>query len=72
VAAVLALALATTGLAGSATTELVSVSSSGEPGNRNSFSTAVSADGRYVVFTSRASNLVAGDTNEVYDVFVRD
>jgi hypothetical protein len=32
----------------------------------------VSADGRYVAFYSYASNLVAGDTNERADVFVRD
>lgn len=29
-------------------------------------------EGRYVVFASRASNLVAGDTNGAFDVFVRD
>ncbi|HEX7538613.1 MAG TPA: FG-GAP-like repeat-containing protein, partial [Dermatophilaceae bacterium] len=33
---------------------------------------AISADGRYVAFDSSASNLVAGDTNGVQDVFVRD
>ena len=32
----------------------------------------VSADGRYVTFASDASNLVAGDTNTVTDIFVRD
>ena len=32
----------------------------------------ISADGRYVVFTSTASNLVAGDTNGHQDVFRRD
>jgi hypothetical protein len=32
----------------------------------------LSADGRYVAFRSAASNLVAGDTNAVQDVFVRD
>ncbi|NQU49134.1 MAG: hypothetical protein HQ519_10845 [Planctomycetes bacterium] len=31
-----------------------------------------SDDGRYVVFASKASDLVAGDTNAKYDVFVRD
>ena len=35
-------------------------------------SSAMSANGRYVVFTSEASNLVPGDTNGVSDVFVRD
>ena len=33
---------------------------------------ALSADGRYVAFMSAAPNLVAGDTNNVYDVFVHD
>src|SRR5688572_3280611 len=32
----------------------------------------VSADGRYVAFTSMASNLVMGDTNNYLDVFVHD
>jgi len=32
----------------------------------------VSADGRYVTFTSAAVNLVAGDTNGQNDVFVKD
>ena len=35
-------------------------------------SSVVSADGRYVAFYSYASNLVPGDTNGKYDVFVRD
>jgi len=35
-------------------------------------SLAVSFDGRYVAFVSSATNLVAGDTNGVDDVFVRD
>ncbi len=33
---------------------------------------AISNDGRYVVFTSLASNLVSGDTNNVSDVFLYD
>jgi Tol biopolymer transport system component len=33
---------------------------------------AISADGRYVAFTSGSANLVAGDTNDESDVFVRD
>ena len=32
----------------------------------------ISADGRYVGFYSTASNLVSGDTNSYYDVFIRD
>lgn len=56
-------------------TERVSVSSAGVQGNRGSgpFSDeAVTADGRYVAFISRASNLVPNDTNQAQDVFVRD
>ena len=33
---------------------------------------AISDDGRYVVFTSTADNLVPNDTNGHADVFVRD
>ena len=49
-----------------------SVSTSGTQGNRLSYPLAVSSTGRYVVFTSASSNLVAGDTNGVSDIFVRD
>jgi hypothetical protein len=56
----------------SGTTVLVSVDSSGVVGNANSFSAAISGDGRFVVFTSFASNLVANDSNGWTDVFVRD
>jgi hypothetical protein len=54
------------------TTELVSVSSAGKPGNNTSWCDGISADGRFVVFSSWASNLVPGDTNHQMDVFVRD
>ena len=53
-------------------TRRVSVSPGGQQGNNLSFSPAISADGRFVAFVSFASNLVAGDTNHTYDVFVRD
>ena len=49
-----------------------SVSSSGTEGNGWSDDATTSGDGRYVVFRSQASNLVAGDTNGVADIFVRD
>ena len=32
---------------------------------------AISADGRFVAFESEATNLVPGDTNGAFDVFVR-
>jgi hypothetical protein len=51
---------------------LVSASSTGTPGNGNSYSAAISWDGRFVAFESQASNLVPGDTNGSLDVFVRD
>ncbi len=55
------------------TTRRVSVSSSGRQGDGASTADAISPNGRYVVFTSRASNLsVARDTNGVADVFIRD
>jgi len=55
------------------TTTRVSVASDGTQANDNSWDVpAISADGRYVAFYSYASNLVAGDTNNVNDVFVRD
>ncbi|MCH7872531.1 MAG: PD40 domain-containing protein [Planctomycetes bacterium] len=41
-------------------------------GNGPSSMPDVSADGRYVAFMSAASDLVPGDTNGVYDIFVRD
>jgi uncharacterized repeat protein (TIGR01451 family) len=44
----------------------------GVQGNDSSFSPLVSADGSSVVFSSRASNLVANDTNGVFDVFRRN
>ena len=50
----------------------VSVSSRGRQGNGESSGVAISADGRYVAFTSDASNLVRNDTNRVRDAFVHD
>ena len=49
-----------------------SVDSAGNQGSAGSESGAISSDGRYVLFTSDASNLVVGDTNGYTDVFVRD
>ena len=58
-------------------TERVSVSSSGEEGNGSTYHNAmanpqVSADGRYVVFSSCASNLSADDDDELLDAFWHD
>jgi hypothetical protein len=63
------------------TLEKVSVNSSGVAANNASGdylingkrdAAVISGDGRYVVFKSNATNLVAGDTNGLNDVFVRD
>jgi hypothetical protein len=52
--------------------ELVSVSSAGAAGNESAGGDAISDDGRFVVFTSFASNMVPGDLNGKADVFRRD
>jgi Tol biopolymer transport system component len=54
------------------TTERVSVASDGRQANGASYEPAISADGRYVAFESFANNLVPGDTNQRFDVFVHD
>ncbi|MBM4440882.1 MAG: PD40 domain-containing protein [Candidatus Rokubacteria bacterium] len=53
-------------------TTRVSVASAGAPGNLDSFSPSISGDGRFVAFTSFATNLVANDTNGRPDAFVHD
>jgi len=53
-------------------TERVSVDDAGNQGNNSSGEPSISGDGRYVAFWSWASNLVPGDTNGTYDVFVHD
>lgn len=53
-------------------TTLVSVSTNGTGGNGNSYGSAITPDGHYVVFSSDASNLTSQDTNGITDVFVRD
>jgi Tol biopolymer transport system component len=52
--------------------ERVSVSSAGVEGNDWSLAPSVSSDGNLVAFHSFAGNLVAGDDNFDFDVFVRD
>jgi uncharacterized repeat protein (TIGR01451 family) len=56
----------------SRTYEVESVNDAGAQGDDNSNQPAVSADGRYVAFTSMAHNLVPEDANFRADVFVRD
>jgi uncharacterized repeat protein (TIGR02543 family) len=53
-------------------TTRLSVASAGTEADGDSFLPSISADGRYVVFESDATNLVASDTNGASDIFVRD
>jgi len=54
------------------TNMLVSTTANRTSGNGASHSSTMTPNGRYVAFVSAASNLVAGDTNGIPDVFVRD
>ena len=49
---------------------IISVDSAGNLGNGNSQRPHLSRDGRFVVFDSTASNLVAGDNNGQSDIFL--
>lgn len=53
-------------------TEYANVTSDDVLGNEQSRYAAISANGRYVAFWSRASNLAPGDTDDVHDVYVKD
>ncbi|MCJ2033265.1 Hint domain-containing protein [Methylobacterium sp. J-068] len=57
-------------------TTRVSTAADGTEGNANSSTAAsgsqISANGRYVVFASSATNLVGGDANGRTDIFVKD
>lgn len=54
------------------TTERVSLGTAGVQGDAGGFQGLVSADGRYVAFSSDSTNLVVSDTNASTDVFLRD
>jgi Tol biopolymer transport system component len=54
------------------TTRLVSVSNTGVAANGTCRMPRLSADGRYVVFETDATNLMNNDTNGVSDIFIRD
>ncbi|HEX9712993.1 MAG TPA: hypothetical protein VGB52_10650 [Actinomycetota bacterium] len=52
---------------------LASVNDHGEPGNGGTTTwPMISGNGRYVAFTSTASNLVPDDSNDIADAFVHD
>ncbi|MEE4331808.1 MAG: hypothetical protein V2J10_13145 [Wenzhouxiangella sp.] len=50
----------------------VSVSAAGVEADEDSEEAAISGDGNWIAFRSRAGNLVPGDTNGRWDIFVRD
>ncbi len=54
------------------TTERITVNNEGTEADLGSFGASISDDGRFVAFSSSATNLVDGDTNNTTDVFIRD
>ncbi len=54
------------------TTERVSLATDGTPSNSDCAQPAITPDGRFVAFPSFATNLVPGDLNGAFDVFIRD
>jgi Tol biopolymer transport system component len=54
------------------TTRRMSLSSSDEQADQDCVDPSMSADGRFLAFSSAATNLVPGDTNAAVDIFVRD
>jgi Tol biopolymer transport system component len=54
------------------TTELISSDSDGNEGTGSSFSPDISANGRYIVYGSESANLVPGDNNFDFDIFIHD
>lgn len=71
-ACALLLAGSGTSLAYAGVTVRVSMSSDGAEGDRAGEEPAISADGRYVAFYSKVTNLVPGDANQDGDVFLHD
>lgn len=54
------------------TTERISVSTSGQQVTGWSKEPSISSDGRYIVYTSSASDIVAGDDNNFNDLYLYD
>ena len=71
-AALLVTAASPAALGAGQSTVLISKAMNGNAGNNDSSEPSSSKTGRYVAFSSLASNLVPGDTNMVADCFVRD
>ncbi|MFA9407093.1 MAG: TolB family protein, partial [Anaerolineales bacterium] len=64
--------LAEAALSTSAITARVSISSSAEEANAVSSDPSINEDGRFIAFTSNASNLVSDDASGIQDIFVHD
>jgi Tol biopolymer transport system component/ribosomal protein L24E len=54
------------------TTRLVSANADGTPADKSSASPSISADGRFVAFATRATNLSGRDNDGKFDVYVKD
>lgn len=54
------------------TTTLISLNQAGQQGNQNSVSPIISDDGRYIAFSSQATNLIPTDTSHLDDVYLYD
>jgi Tol biopolymer transport system component len=68
----IAVLLAASSARAQSTTTLISYGPSGASANGASLDAFISPDGGFVAFSSEASDLVAGDSNGMFDVFVRD
>jgi Tol biopolymer transport system component len=55
-----------------AATERINLDSAGAVSNNQNYSPSINANGRYVAFSSPASNLVEDDTNGMFDIFIHD
>ncbi|MBI3927852.1 MAG: hypothetical protein HY319_20090 [Armatimonadetes bacterium] len=53
-------------------TTRVNLNTAGQQSTGDCYRPSISGDGRFVAFETLSSNLVAGDTNNNYDIFVRD
>lgn len=60
------------GSVASAQIQRISTALDGSEANHDSYQASVSDDGQIVAFRSSASNLIAGDDNELPDVYLRD
>ena len=65
-------AMALPGWASTPKTRRVSISSTGAGGYDSSFDPSISADGRFIAFYSRATNLIGEETTGFGDVYVRE